>query len=468
MKQSLKLLLGIIAGICLGVVIIILGGLKLKWLLAFILLMCFPIFVAGVGSLKRSFLAILILSFSTQAASFPFYSDYYTTLQIGPRISLTGVILIVLYFLWLFDVSRKADRIKFFPKTTIPFFLLLLWCGLSFFYTKKPMYVQLVFFQAIESFLVYFYIANFIKTRDDVHFVVKWASVTVLFTALLTIGQYFKPTLLNIEFMGWAKELLTLNYPGRVITRPSGFLGHANNLASFLASLLPLLMVFIIGSKEKFNQRILQISAFVFGIIALVLTFSRGGWIVFMFSSFIILIFAYKKNIRPKLSKIIPRLFVMALIGIIIVLPFSKNIIRRLTRDDYKAGESRIVLAKEAIEVVKENPFKGLGFGYYLDFRPIPPHNIYIQTAAELGIVGLFIFLWGSAGIFKQGFNALKSNDPTILLFSIGILSGLIGAYIHGMIELGTIGYHKFLLYLFMGGLLVGIGENQKRVFKSE
>jgi O-antigen ligase len=464
----LKLVTAVLAGAMLGLALIFLADLKLKYAVAFALLLFFPFFVHMVGSIRNALMAVLIFSLSTQMSFNPFYSDYYVNRYMGVRISLTGIILVMAYGVWMLEIFLRKRDVRFFLPVTAPLGLLVLWSGCTYFFALKPAgTVLFLFLQAVEGFLVYFYAANFIKTKEDIYFILRWVTVTVILTGMIATIQYFKPDFLNLKFMGWEEEQLKLYYGSKVITRPPAFLGHANNLAAFLVSWLPLLFIFILASGEKLWKHQLQIIGFLLGSVALVLSFSRGGWISLSFAVVLMVMILSRRKIRIRLPRFFPRLFTFIFIAVLLASPFIPDVVRRLTNDDYEAGASRIRLAKDALEVFLEAPVQGVGLGYYLDFMPIPPHNIYLQTAVETGTIGLVLFFMFSLSFFRGGIRALKETDPVILLFTIGALCGLSAGYLHGMVELGTIAFHKFLTYLFIGGILIALGERQKTYGKS-
>jgi len=459
--DRLKLVSVVIFGsVCIAALIIPLGNLSSKWVVVFTLVTCFPFLAARVGSIRNALMVLLIFSLSVQMFFYPFYSDT----QVGIKVSLPELVILATYISWIFTLLRGTERVKFFPSVTVPLALLVLWSGASFFTAEKPSYVLNQFMTAIVGFLVYFYAANFLKSRKDIYFIVKCVSITLIFTALVAIGQYFKPELLNFTYMGWHEESLKLYYDTRIISRPSGFLGHANNLGSFLACWLPLLFVYILGfDKQQFHQRLLLVVSFALGFTALVLTFSRGSWLVFVFAIFLVLTFLSRRHIRRKIPKMVPRIFVLVMAGLIIVSLSFSNIRDRLSRDDYRAGESRITLAKNSLQLIKERPLMGYGLGYYSDFHPIPPHNMYLYTVVELGVIALVILGWIFFVFLKQGVIAWQSSDTTISLSAIGLFAGFAGACFHGMFEPGTIGDSKFLWILCVGGLLVALGEFYKQ-----
>jgi len=275
----------------------------------------------------------------------------------------------------------------------------------------------------------------------------------------------------NFQFIGWENDLLKLKYAEGIISRAEGFLGHANNLAFFLILWLPLLFLrTTISSPLKI--RILYLSVFSAGALALILTFSRGGWLAFVFSFALILTIFFKEKVRstlPHIGKIISSL---ALIAIVLTAPFYNKIYERLTRDTHGAAYARIPLAESALRVIEYKPFTGVGLGNYQFMAPrlwylreaAPVHNIYLHMAAELGIPASVFFFWLLIAFLQQGIAALKTQDRWIFLFSLGLTIGLLAVSFHGIFELGTIGSQKLLPISFVGGLLVAINQCRKQI----
>ena len=98
------------------------------------------------------------------------------------------------------------------------------------------------------------------------------------------------------------------------------------------------------------------------------------------------------------------------------------------------------------LDIIKDNWVAGVGFGHlpfkqtfetYIRTHPtFHAHNTYLETAAEMGIPGLIVFLLFLFTLFKYGIKKLvKSEDKYISTVSAGVLSGLGGVMFHGAVE---------------------------------
>jgi O-antigen ligase len=101
---------------------------------------------------------------------------------------------------------------------------------------------------------------------------------------------------------------------------------------------------------------------------------------------------------------------------------------------------------KITLDIIKDNWLVGVGFGH-LPFkatfetyiRTMPTyhaHNTYLETMAEMGILGFIIFTIFIFVLFKYSIKKLvKGKDNYIKTMAIGVLSGLAAVLAHGAVE---------------------------------
>lgn len=177
----------------------------------------------------------------------------------------------------------------------------------------------------------------------------------------------------------------------------------------------------------------LELSVFALGTICLILTFSRSSWASLIVS----LIVASRFN--KKYLK-------YALIISISILSF--DLILGIGRvNPAKAAEDssflyRFEVWKTCIEIIKDNPLSGIGFGtlfkYVADYSSVVStkiehsHNIYIQIFTETGILGFSIFLTIIFDILMKFKKSLykNKNKQWITAFAIFIMT-----LVHGMVD---------------------------------
>lgn len=459
-----------LSAICLGTIILFVGGLSNKWVFVLILAGSFPVFVVAIGSLERALQAFLIFSLFATMDVRPGWSEHYATLKPGIPITLTSIILLALYTLWFVRVSSRHGSVHLFPSVTIPFAVIVLWSGLSFLVATDPAYVVAVFPRALTAFLLFIYAANLLKSQEDIRFVITCVAIAVAFCGILGICQHVAGTSLNLEFLGGRETQRNIEYSRVTISRVSGLFGDANNFAHLLSGVLPLLFACAL-SIAGFGLRILCTVSFLFGLMSLVLTFSRGGLLALVTSLLLITIVSLKKHWRKKFPGSLAHIIVIGLVAVVLMAPLFSRIVTRFTKDDYGAAYSRIPMALKALKVIKREPLTGVGLGNYrvalpyfdsspeIGYKGLPMivHNMYLCIAAELGVPALGIFLWMSILFFRQGIIALTSADRHKSLFALGMLSGLAGIYFYGIFEDVCFGNPRFIVISAIGGFLMAL-----------
>ncbi len=126
-------------------------------------------------------------------------------------------------------------------------------------------------------------------------------------------------------------------------------------------------------------------------------------------------------------------------------------------------------------QIIKINPLWGLGFANYYWYTPLFPirgyavsfnsHNNYVDIVAQMGLVGLFCFLWLLWEIGRLGWG-LRRHMPAgfAQAYVYGALGGLAGMVVAGMLgdwvlpffyNIGLNGFRSSMLgWLFLGGLV--------------
>lgn len=241
-----------------------------------------------------------------------------------------------------------------------------------------------------------------------------WAGIlSVLFASLISIFDYFKST-----------ELI----------RVSG-MGYGPN--EFAIGLLPFMGIafYNIFAEKKVILKITSLLITVFITIVLVLTFSRGGILGF-FAMLLIATIKSKKKIRAILSLLVVIVMLINFMPAHMWERYRKTqIAQGATGDEaIDSATRRFFLAKAAWQMFLVNPIFGVGPGnYYYDCRIYQPlvagraHNMYLEIMAELGIIGIILFLGILYYTFKTLKKIRKGNIPVVSSYARGLYIGLIG-----------------------------------------
>jgi len=466
----LSIIFFVILAIAYGTFILCISELPYKWLFVLAGVGCFPVLVILIGSFKRALEAILVFSFSIVMDLNVGYSDRYNDVYPGIPITFSGCILVMLYILWVLRISFRNEKVHLYPCVTIPLAVLTAWTGLSYLWAPKPNLVVFRLFGMVEMLFIFIYAANLLKSRSDILFIVKCIAYTIGLTSLVAICQYMTKSTFGLEFLGGRASIdaQVLVFQKADAFRSPGLLYSANGLAWFLKLWLPLMLAWGIAGPIT-EGRSLFLLSFLLGLIALSVTFSRGGWLASSVSLIFIIGWMINRKNSSEFHSTLRRIVLIGTIAILLAIPLTPKVMQRLLSDDYGAAYSRIPMAKVAINMISQNPLFGVGKGNYsfvadqyddtpeqiTTLFPYPVHNIYLMLAAELGIGALAIFLFISGNIYRQGLAALKFQNTTVKIFIISIMAGLTAFYIQGMIDMGGIGDWLSRPFWFMGGLVM-------------
>lgn len=460
----------ILGGIICGLFILFLALLPTKWGVLGAIGMMVPFVAVLTGDVKRFFLAMLVFTLPIQLDITIRHSGHLGGAA-GFIISLFDITLAVLYILWISELVRNKGRINFFPRISLPFFFLIGMATLSLAKASFPRLSLFEIVQMLKMYLGFLYIANNLKSKKEIHFVVVFLLLGLFLEGLLGLAQYkfdrpFVPSILGgPEKLGYIRL-------GEPLSRISGTWASYNDFAWYLTFILPISMS-LLFSRVRGIYKLMCGLTLVAGIGALICTLSRAGWSSFIVAALIVLLLNFSKakgktGLNNFAISIIAILIIVSIIGT--VNPQFLNIVnRRVFSDDYNAAQSRIPQMQIASNIIRTNPFLGVGINNYTEVMQDydttdvkltsitrhQVHNIFLQIAAEMGIIGLAIFIWLILIVYKEGLSYIKSSEGPMSGIAIGIIAGITAFLIHGLVDAASLGNHLFLIFWFFTGIII-------------
>ncbi len=421
-----------------------------------------------------------------------FHPWCYTTFVPAKQFTFAALVIIGLMFWAIKMVSR--DEIKFTPTPlNLPILSFIAICTLSLIWSDT-------FFTSLKELplflpgpLLYFVIVNNIKNEKQISRIISAVLIVGAVLGMYGIFQYN-----DIDFSFWTSS------SGR--QKVFGLFGNAGYFAGYIILPLSLAIPLFFVSKNRNRKILLLIGILAMGI-TLVVTFTRSSYLalgVSLLFMFLLFLLARGKSFIKENKK----LFMIALIVIIIsvslfIIPTllskpgtviseikARISITKIT-NTFSSGR-RVAIWKFTGMMINDHPILGSGIGTYKyntfkyqakffeqgDNRSIyrygyaeKAHNEYLQLWAELGTIGLAIFLWLIITYFNYGIRYLKREKDEQ---KQGILIGLMGAVVAFLIDsffwfplhLTT---NVSLLWLFIGlTMVMGIEKNTGSVSKSK
>jgi len=316
----------------------------------------------------------------------------------------------------------------------------------------------------IRAYLIFIAVFNYLNTRKDISTVVTGLLLAVFMHSVIGVCQ-------------WRMGPLGLTFfeePQFRYYRSYGLFVHPVMFADYLILIVPVVFrLFMFQHTQSKNRTLFYGAVFVFSAAALFSTFARGPWVGFILSMALMLsIDVIQKKFRY--IKTIP--LIMAIVfGSFFLIKYSPKIYERLIEDTRVSTDSskiRMPLIKTAVRMIKAKPIFGTGLGCYIkwvrffvvsdgsfDYDDLKQnvHNSYLLIAAEIGILGLVLYLLVVAAILKVGLKVAKSKSSLISNLGKGVIFGYLALLIEFM---GGPDYriHQILnTFWLLAGVVVGL-----------
>lgn len=260
-----------------------------------------------------------------------------------------------------------------------------------------------------------------------------------------------------------------------------------NDIALIFVSSLPLIYL-LMNMERKIVNKIIPIITMIIAIISIILTKSRGGLLglIVMFISILLMKMDLNK-VRFNLTKILTLCAILLIFMIASSNAYWERM--RTITEGSDQGSGRVSLWLRALEMTQEKMFLGVGiknftssYGYrlkYKRFRNTPSrdewtpnawataHNSYILVAAELGLIGVILFIATlincMISLRRVRVISIRDGDNTVYtasgLFILALISFIVCA------TFLSFAYQNYLYFLI--GMIIAFSsyaENNQKV----
>ncbi len=267
----------------------------------------------------------------------------------------------------------------------------------------------------ISFFPLYFVLTVLLDTHEKVVHLTKCIVFGSFALAIVSIIQFLLQFVIPLNalfqiltrnilplFLGDAFAQSVANYPsifvnigGHTLMRAVAIFPDPHMLSFYLGMTAPL----AIGLAFVFQQKktlFFSIAATI--LLANLLTFSRGGYLGIV--SGLLFLFALRFRHWTTRTK---KLFFASILGcafIVFASPIGTRFLSSFNTDE-GSNQGRIAMWQAATDIIIEHPLLGVGLGNYslavkpsATYRdPIYAHNLFLDIAAETGIINAFIFI---------------------------------------------------------------------------
>lgn len=303
--------------------------------------------------------------------------------------------------------------------------------------------------KALGGFLIFFIATQTLETKQDV-----W----------LLLGAVVASGLIQAVWLTY--QVLSGGQVVSDTTRATGTVIDPNIFAGYLILLIPLVVAVGLSLRATWSLGATAL-AFIVLAVALVATLSRSGWLGLSVATVGLAILLPKQ--RWKVILLVGGVGA-ALLSVGLVGPIAARL------GPGTQGPSEILLSRwnvwtESAQIFIQHPIFGVGvmnLTNYLPSNSIPgteilndAHNIFLNMAAERGVIGLATFVFFVFMLFRTLRRVLPATTSKLEYAMVaGLLATFAGYFAHGLFEVSYYDYKVLLLFW----LLVGVSASLPRL----
>jgi len=327
---------------------------------------------------------------------------------------------------------------------------------------------------AVEGIGLYFLVTNVVRSRDVIVAIV-WILLAIgAFLGTLSFYQDATGTYDNI-YLGFAQPseaTISVDQTGlgtNAQYRLAGNIGEKNRYAQIMLMLVPLGLFMAIGQRARI-PRLLALGAAGLTSLGVALTFSRGAAVGFVLLFGIMFLMGYLKW-KHMLAVVLGAAIVLAAVPVYgerlaSLVAVSESVGDTGIAQADGAIQSRVTEGLAALLAWADHPILGVGPGefpqYYRQYAQLvgirvlasdrEAHNLYLGMAAELGLVGVTVFLIILGLTLRdlaRARRAVRTRDPLMADLAAGFMLSIVAYLTTGIfLHMAFIRYFWLMLAL--------------------
>lgn len=294
----------------------------------------------------------------------------------------------------------------------------------------------------LKTLLIFIVLVNVVRTEMRLKLLLLLVLGVSIYLSINAIGDYRAG-----NFATGALETHDLRIAGKI----KGLFENSNDLAMHLVSMIPIAVALGLAGRNPF-KRLVYFGVTGLMVAAVVVTFSRGGFIGLVAATFVLVRRLGKKNRVATMGAL-----VFAVILFVALAPgaFSNRLstIFNSAADLTGSSSQRTEVLKHSFWVALRYPITGVGIGNYRFKSPrnLETHNAYTQVAAEMGIAAMVVYILFIVHpirrlrlIEKESYD--QKERRRFYYLSVGLQASLIGFMFSSFF--GAVAYQWYVYYL--------------------
>ncbi|MDD5155738.1 MAG: O-antigen ligase family protein [Candidatus Omnitrophica bacterium] len=272
--------------------------------------------------------------------------------------------------------------------------------------------------------------------------------------------------------VSWGRDFIRGNLPiiNIGLKRATASFPDANVLGIYLSAVAPVIITLALYYFKR-NKKIIICLVGLLVLAASALTYSRPTLLAIFVA--LLLLGIVKKN------KILLSILVILIVMAPFILPSSvKDWAKQIEYNPlrFMCNDDRIAIYRNSLNMIEDHPVIGVGVNTFMknykkykespEYRGIVTsdyiyaHNNFLHMAAEVGIVGLGIFLWLIYRLFKASISIYKKLESSLLKnMSLGLILCLAAFLVNGLTESSLYYSRIAMIFWYLSGLSLSLGR---------
>ena len=294
----------------------------------------------------------------------------------------------------------------------------------------------------VKALLIFIVLVNAVRTERRLELLILLALAVSIYLSINAIQDYQQ---------GLFKIGKAINNDLRIAGRIKGLFENSNDLALHLVTMAPL-AVALAFAKRGIISKIVYLGAATLMVAAIVVTFSRGGFLG-LIAVALVLVRKLGRNNRVTATTG----FVFAVLLFLAFAPGDYG--GRISTIFDSAGDitgsssQRNQVLQRSVLVALRYPLFGVGLGnfHHKSFQELGTHNAYTQVGAEMGIAAMVIYMIFLLAPLTRLRNIEKESrgspaERKFYYLSIGMQASLIGYMVSSFFS--AVAYQWYIYYL--------------------
>ncbi len=245
---------------------------------------------------------------------------------------------------------------------------------------------------------------------------------------------------------------------------PTASFPFPNDFAAWMLMFVFPFCIFALLGKGKWQVTAFASAVSIGLLYFLALTKVRGAWLAFIISFALLALIKLKK-----LGVILLIVFILSAVLI------NRSLIPAIF--SMTSINDRSVMWKNSVEIFKRHPILGNGLNtFYVNYMNIREdefkythgsyaHNCYLQMAADIGLVGLLMFVLFAGSVILKAFKSIKAaTDPYYYSIILGINMGLIAFLLHSFVDTNLYSLNLSALFWLSAGIMLAVVKMNKSI----